>query len=408
MSLCPEVEAELMAHEAGELDVLRRARVDAHVAHCARCRGTAAALRRDLEAARAWDPSLEPAELERLARRVVVASPRAPAAARVVAAAALAATVAGVVWGLERHTPRADEAAVTALPSAVGAPSGGHAPAVEPVSGAMDLAIASRMEPPARAAQWAAGVRAVTSEDWTGRLSRRAGAVELEAVRGFAVITVDPGHPPLVLRAPDVVVEAREGRVFVEVLPGRPTRVQLLSGRADVVREGRREVLSASADDAPPRAPASDHARPTTRPAPRRSQPPPAEPVYPSTEALARVLEAEALLARGQRAEAERVLADGARRVEGERARALLRWEHARLVAQDPARLPEALSLLAALATRGHGEAAVQAAALRCQLMRADARPEACLDGLAPGSAALDEARRVLRRSQSVKEPSGS
>ena len=130
--------------------------------------------------------------------------------------------------------------------------------------------------------------------------------------------------------------------------------------------------------------------------------------IHPSAEALARVLEAEALVQGGQRDQAERVLAEGARVVEGARARDLLRWEHARLVAHDPARRAEALRLLAALATEGHGEAAVQAAALRCQLMSTQERPEACLEGLQPGSAAVDEARRVLRRSQLMKERSGS
>lgn len=442
MSLCAEVEAELMAHAAGELELLRSARVEAHVAHCARCRRTSTSLSVDLQAARAWDPSLDPAELERLSRQAVGALPRSRGHARwVVGATALAAAASVVVVLARRPTPT-DEAAVTSPLPAASAPALGHGPAVLPVSGAMNLATAPAGDPPTRATQWGAGVRAVTSDDWTGRLSRRAGAVELEAARGFAVITVEPGHAPLVLRAPDVVVETNEGRVFVEVLPGQPTRVQLLSGRAELVRDGRREVLvavpampseaptearldvregaagerSRSREVAAPRGP-RDAAQAARAPVVRasaaterasRAAPTVARAVHPSAEALARVLEAEALLERGQAAEAERVLAEGARVVEGARAQGLLRWEHARLVAHDPARRAEALRLLEALVAQGHGEPAVQAAALRCQLMLTDARPEACLDGLQPGSSAAEEARRVLRRSQLIKEPSGS
>jgi hypothetical protein len=442
MSLCAEVEAELMAHAAGELELLRSARVEAHVAHCARCRRTEAALHRDLEAARAWDPSLDPAELERLTRRAVGALPRSRGRAPLVVGALAMAAAASVVMVLARRAAPSEETAVTSPLPAASASGPGHGPAVLPVSGSMSLATAPSSDLPARATQWGAGVRAVTSDDWTGRLSRRAGVVELEAARGFAVITVEPGHAPLVLRAPDVVVETSEGRVFVEVLPGHPTRVQLLSGRAELVRNGRREVLvavpgapseaptpalldvraaaagkSASAREvAAPRSP-RDAARtarapvvrdPTPTEAASMTAPAVARAVHPSAEALARVLEAEALIERGQPAEAERVLAEGARVVEGARAQALLRWEHARLVAQDPARRPEALRLLQALIAPGHGEPAVQAAALRCQLMLTHARPEACLDGLQPGSAAAEEARRVLRRSQLMKEPSGS
>jgi hypothetical protein len=429
MSLCPEVEAELVAHTRGELDPLRRARVEAHVAHCVCCRSTEAALRRDLGAARAWDPSLEPAELARLTRRVVPTLPargRAPWAAGALALAAAAGAV--VVLGV--RAPPADEVAVTSPLPALVEPAAGHGPAVSPVSGAMSLAIAPTVDPPARAARWGAGVRAVTSDDWSARLLRREGVVELEAVRGFAVITVEPGHSPLLLRAPDVVVQSGEGRVFVEVLPGQPTRVQLLGGRAELVREGRRETL-AVAPGAAPEASAQGLLEATAGSAARTSAAPPGRPgaprsartpavrgpvdapavaraIHPSAEALARVLEAEALVQGGQRDQAERVLAEGARVVEGARARDLLRWEHARLVAHDPARRAEALRLLAALATEGHGEAAVQAAALRCQLMSTQERPEACLEGLQPGSAAVDEARRVLRRSQLMKERSGS
>jgi hypothetical protein len=425
MSLCPEVEAELVAHTRGELDPLRRARVEAHVAHCAGCRRTEAALRRDLELARAWDPSLGSDELARLTRRVVLAGP-ARGRTRLVAGAVVLAAAAGVVVVLGVRTPTADEVAITSPLPALTAPAAGHEPAVSTVSGAMSLAIAPTADPPAPATPRAVGVRAVTSDDWSARVVRREGVLELEAVRGFAVITVQPGDTPLVLRAPDVVVESREGRVFVEVQAGQPTRVQLLGGRAELVRDGRREqlvvapeastqaLLEATAGSAtrvsaaplgPPGAPRSATTPPRRGPSDDAAA---ARAIHPSAEALARVLEAEALVARGQRAQAERVLAEGARVVEGARARDLLRWEHVRLVAHDPTRRPEALRLLAALATQGHGEAAVQAAALRCQLMSAQERPEVCLDGLQPGSAAADEARRVLRRSQLMKERSGS
>jgi hypothetical protein len=392
MSECRDIEPLLVDRALGELVGLKQALVEAHLARCPRCREASTRLGTAMNAARTWQPTVDEAELDRMAAQLgpyldAAQTPRWPGALGLGLAAALAALG---VFGWWSRSP-------APLPS----PPITMAPAPE---------LAAEPQPPpapVRRRVLERGLKVLASADWDGHTqSRGPKVIELEMSRGFVVLDLQTPGQRLYLKAPDVTVEFATARVFVEIVPGSPTKIGVLAGQAQLsqaegppVEIGAGEALEVGADDPVPLGPGptEEHraddflTEPPLVPAPKVAPPkapkipaptpppvavappivapssPPVAMVPPRPGVLEDLVEADALIRRGESGPAlllyDRVLASGLPPPQA----AMVRFERARLWLklgrQDEVR-PE----LEALAQVG-GEIGRQAAMLRCDLM---------------------------------------
>lgn len=405
MSECRDIEPLLVDRALGELVGLKMGLVDAHLARCQRCREAADRLESALSAARSWQPSVDEAELDRMAAQLgpyldAAQRPRWPAALGLGLAAALAALG---VFGLWSRTPAPSPAPTiarvpepAATPAAEARTSLGPAPAPAPA--------------PVRRRSLGRGLKVVASADWDGQTKAiNAKVMELEMSTGFVVLDLQTPGQRLYVRAPDVTVELARARVFVEIVPGSPTKIGVLAGQAVLsqgesppVEIGAGEAMAVGGSDGPEplgAGPTAGHRadafltapepEPVPVPTPKATPPkvpPIAAPPGPAVVSAPRpgvledLVEADALIRRGESGPAlllyDRVLASGLPAPQS----LMVRFERARLLVKL-GRSDEARPELEALA-RVDGEIGRQAAMLRCDLLKGcDARR--CLRALA-------------------------
>ncbi|MEO1231324.1 MAG: zf-HC2 domain-containing protein [Myxococcota bacterium] len=432
MSRCHQIREDLVAYERGELDELRKQRVDAHLARCSHCRSVSVELARALEAGRA-PIQVGALETEQLVERLGPWLDRRPAdamgwvATAMVAATAAAAAALMLVWGpassapLEHLAPQENLRIVgRGLEAETDPRSGGWR--LEEGFAVVDGVAAPPIHTPeldlrpetGRTRFWVErhgrsswfevlsgelvvqyqGVehRVSPGEGWvaTKRTLRPGRAVTLEAIAHVA----DPFLGALVEReAP--IARAPEPPPTVE--PDAPPRRAAAPAPASktrrrrTAREGSRTRRRAPE---PKTSPTSDHSE--VIPARRTLDLPDPTPVFERPEWLA----AERAARGGRWTEALRRYRALADRYDGAEAR-FAQLERARILGLRMKRGSEARDILETLlADSTDDEVARQSRFTRCELLRKDdaCAAQDCLRALESSPAEAEEARATLRR----------
>lgn len=247
---CEEHRADLVSNIAGELAMLEKARLDAHVAHCVECRSVHRMLSMGLSAARDV-PAPSAAEIEQRVLEVQ-ADPiveisgftvrptqlRFTRVAFVAVPMALAASVAIIaVSGALRAPAPAPSVPVVAV----------TAPAISPPAESVQPAPSPAAVAPVEQ-QASAYVRLVHGEGFKGTVTERSAEDTLLVVDGGAVAVAFAGGQGrrLQVLAGDVAVEVTGTRFYVERKEDDRVVVAVRSGQVDVRVGGSTHTLSST------------------------------------------------------------------------------------------------------------------------------------------------------------------
>jgi hypothetical protein len=231
---CEEHLTAMVPYLKDELEPLRRTRIESHLGHCESCAAVRDRLAAGLDAARDWQPELEPDELDRRVARLGPYLADSSPTPRLAWLAGAAIPVVLIAVGVVLWTGRDEAVVAPEEPTTVFDFSDGLSFDVIPGEPAL-----TRHEPTPY-------VRLIAPRHWDGAMVRQGRRTTIEMSRGFVAVAFAGGKGRrLRIRTPLVQVDVVGTRFVVDVAENDVTTVAVSQGRVRVQAHGRTVMVRA-------------------------------------------------------------------------------------------------------------------------------------------------------------------